>query len=243
MRPNAFTGLEGTKRHFCSSRAFTRNDLAAGVAVLFLGATVVLPLLANTGSRAEQAGCLNNLRQIGIAFQGWGTDHQDRRPWDVPLNDGGTHSHLLRDSVFIHYTPLSNYLSAACLMDPAEITAIKRRAENWSSEAGGLQSGGFANNAVSYMIGPDTFVSETHVILAADRNVTFYERQFCGSGGGIQVIALNHPYTRWTDGNHGAAGNVLMNDGHVEFTTSRRLSEILRTANLNGGVEHLLSPF
>jgi hypothetical protein len=158
MRPNAFSGPANTKYLLSTSRGFTRAELLSSVAALFLGTAVVLPLLANNGSHSEQVSCLNNLRQIGIAFQGWGTDHEDRRPWYVPLNEGGTHSHPLRNSIFIQFTPLSNYLAAPCLMDPSEQSATKRRADNWSGQPGGLQNPGFANNSISYMIGPDTFI-------------------------------------------------------------------------------------
>jgi hypothetical protein len=223
--------------------AFTRMELIASVAALLLCGAVVLPLLANTGLRSEQVSCLNNLRQIGITFQAWGSDHGDRRPWYVPLNEGGTHSHPFRNSVYIQFTPLSNYLSAPCLMDPAELTATKRRADNWTAQPGGLQNPGFANNSVSYMIGPDTFTWETHVILAADRNPWFNGTGSCGSGGGLQVFAMDRPYSgRWLDGNHGPAGNILMNDGRVEFTDSRRLRQIVQFENPDGGSEHMLTP-
>jgi hypothetical protein len=237
MKPNGFVGIPSGKD------AFSRVELIACVAALLLGGVVVLPLLANTSSRSGQVGCLNNLRQIGIAFQGWGSDHEDRRPWYVPLNEGGTHSHPLRNNIFIQFAPLSNYLSAACLMDPAELSRTKRRAHNWSQEPGGLQSPGFLNNSVSYMIGPDTFISETHVILAADRNAAVESGGFCASGGTLVVSYLPRPYAGgWLDGNHGAAGNVLMNDGRVEFTDSRRLWQILQSENLDVGSEHMLMP-
>lgn len=218
-------------------------ELIASVAALLLGGVVVLPLLANTGSRSEQVSCLNNLRQIGIAFQSWGSDHEDRRPWYVPMNEGGTHSHPFRNSIFIQFTPLSNYLSAPCLMDTGELTATKRRADNWSAQPGGLQNAGFQNNSVSYMIGPDTFISETHVILVGDRNAWFSGTNVCGSGGGLNVSALNRPYNGgWVDGNHGTAGNILMNDGRVEFTDSRHLRQIVQFENPNAGSEHMLIP-
>jgi hypothetical protein len=239
MKPNGCIGISDAKD------GFTRMELIASVAALLLCGVVVLPLLANTGSRSEQVSCLNSLRQIGIAFQSWGSDHEDRRPWYVPVNEGGTHSHPLRDNIFIQFTPLSNYLSAACLMDPAELSRTKRRAHNWSQEPGGLQN--FFNNSVSYMIGPDTFISETHVILAADRNPRFTGTGSCASGGGLVVSNLDFPYAgAWVEGNHGTAGNVLMNDGRVEFTDSRRLREIMweimRSTPDAGGSEHMLLP-
>ena len=230
--------------------AFTRAELITLLAALFLCAAVLLPSLASTGTRSEQVSCLNNLRQIGIAFQAWGNEHDDRRPWfvqaDVPRNEGGTRGHPLVNDVFIHFSALSNYMSPALLSDPGETVRNKRVAHDWSwSPAGGFMNGAFRNNALSYMLGVHTTISEAANILTADRNVYFNGVGGC-SYGFNQVLSVDlfpAAYRGWTNGNHGAFGNVLLNDGRVEFTSSARLFNILYRADDFTGSEHFLAPF
>jgi hypothetical protein len=47
----------------------------------------------------------------------------------------------------------------------------------------------------------------------------------------------------WTNGNHGSFGNVLLNDGRVEYTSTQRLFEILFRVDDASGSEHILAPF
>jgi hypothetical protein len=165
----------------------------------------------------------------------------------VPLNEGGTHSHPLRNSVFIQYTPLSNHLSTALLLDPAEANIFKRRADHWGQGAGGIHHPGLRNNAVSYMLGSDTDVdtSGTDLVLAADRHVAFGGPSTCPAGGGFQLFGLNvrPSYIGWTNGPHGQAGNLLLTDGRVEFAPQKRLQAILEISSPPGSWLHLMTPF
>jgi hypothetical protein len=248
MKPDAFTGVGGLKNCGCSRSAFTRAELIATLAALFICAAVLLPALAGSATRSEQLGCLNNLRQVGIAFQAWGNDHDDQRPWfvqaDVPGNQGGTRGHPLVNDVFIHFSALSNYMSPTLLSDPGEVVRNKRVAQDWSwSPAGGFMNGAFRNNALSYMLGVHTTVGEPANILMADRNLLFSGVTGC-SYGFNQVRGLDYManFRGWTNGNHGTFGNVLLNDGRVEFTSSERLRVILRRADDFGSFEHFLAP-
>jgi hypothetical protein len=225
--------------------AFTRIELAVVLAALLLLTLIALPLLAN-GSRSDQASCLNNLRQIGIAFQAWGNDHDDRRPWSVPMSEGGSAGHVLRNNAYFHYAFLSNHLSPAVLMDPAEIAPNKRRAENWSaSPDGGFLHVVFRNNAVSYMFSLHTSRAEANNILATDRYVQFRGAGICPVGGGttIERLGTGPFFSGWTNGVHGIAGNVLGNDGHVEYASQDRLRAIVFRPDDISGDDHMVTPF
>ena len=250
MRPHASIGLEGASTGHSNRSAFTRTELIATLAAVFVCGLILLPSFASTGSRSEQLGCLNNLRQIGIAFQAWGNDHDDQRPWFVPAdvtrNQGGTRGHPLMNNAWIHFTALSNYISPTVLSDPAEIGYNKRVAHTWSfSPSDGIFNGGFRDNALSYMMGVHTRASEPANILTADRNVQFNSAGTCSYIAG-QVLSLEYRlnFRGWTNGNHGEFGNVLLNDGRVEFTASERLRAILQHRDDDGGgIEHFLAPF
>jgi hypothetical protein len=148
------------------------------------------------------------------------------------------------NDAYIHFTALSNYMSPVVLIDSAEVGRNKRVAQNWSfSPEGGFLNGAFRNNAVSYMLGVHALVSEPTGILTGDRNLLFNGVSSCAYGF-AQVLRLDvffSPRSYWTNGNHGTFGNVLLNDGRVEFTSSERLNDILRRSDYAN--EHFLAPF
>jgi competence protein ComGC len=226
-------------------KAFTRLELIVVLATFCLLALLVLPLFGSASMRSNQTSCLSNLRQIGIGFQAWGNDHDDRRPWLVPMQEGGSGSHPFRNNAFLHYTFLSNYVSPEVLIDPAEVSRAKRVAMNWSSSQGGFLNPGFANNALSYMFSPHTSLPEATDILSSDRTVQFAGSGACSYGGGLQVqrLATGPGFRGWTNGLHGILGNVLVNDGHVEYATQDRLKLFLTREGDVGSDAHLLTPF
>jgi len=241
MRSHASIGLEDSDTHH--SNAFTRAELIATLGAIFLCAAVLLPSFADTGSRAEQVSCLSNLRQIGIAFQAWGTDHHDHRPWFVRVNEGGTAGHIFQGNAYIHYTPLSNYVSPAVLVDPAEPGKGKRVAQNWGTGEGGYLNPGFGNNALSYMLSVHTTITETHNILVGDRHVHFSGPQGCAYlPAGVVALGGGFPFRGWTNGPHGFAGNLLMNDGRVEFANQQRFREVITHPDDSSTFDHVLTP-
>jgi hypothetical protein len=250
MRPYAFIGLAGANIRHSNRSAFTRAELIATLGAIFICAVILLPSLASNGYRSEQVGCMNNLRQIGIAFQAWGNEHDDQRPWfvmtNIAQNQGGTREHPLMNNAWIHFTALSNFMSPTLLSDPGEMGRNKRVAQTWSFSPGdGFFNGNFRDNALSYMLGVHATVAESMGILTADRNVSFDGVSGCAYGFSQVLNLINSPsaFRGWTNGNHGTLGNVLLNDGRVEFTSSARLQAILGPVADVGAAEHFLVPF
>src|SRR5437016_4321789 len=61
-----------------SRRAFTLIELLVVIAVIAVLAALLLPALSQAKRRGQQAACLSNLKQIGIAFALYLDDNQDR---------------------------------------------------------------------------------------------------------------------------------------------------------------------
>jgi hypothetical protein len=76
---------------------------------------------------------MNNMKQIGLAFQVWASDHQDGYPWAVSVTNGGTMELAIAgadniDPNPIHFQVLSNELVTprilVCVADQSHTAAF-----------------------------------------------------------------------------------------------------------------------
>jgi len=134
----------------------------------------------------------------------------------------------------------------ACPSDPSV-----RVARNFSNSPAGFFNPGLRNNAVSYFIGLDTYVTSPYFQLttasgglAGDRNLQVDAVNVaCSSGVTLAAMVLgSQSRTRWTNTVHGVIGNVLAVDGQVAQTSNSRVVQAIAPLVADNGSFHLLLP-
>jgi hypothetical protein len=107
------------------------------VGVTAVGAAMLLPALAKAKARAQSISCVNNMKQLGLAFRIWASDNNDLFPFNVSNTKGGTLELCERGgdgydrSAYRHFQVMSNELNTPkILICPAD--SSKQPAPNFA---------------------------------------------------------------------------------------------------------------
>jgi hypothetical protein len=131
--------------------------LLTALAVLIFAARVV-PQIAPARSQAQRIRCINNMKNIGLAFRIWAADHQDRFPFQASANPSGQPGETgVLNSAQIFQTLADELATPTILVCPSD--PVKRPAKSFSS----LQP---ANVTYEVETGPDVIGTNPGEVLA-----------------------------------------------------------------------------
>jgi hypothetical protein len=184
--------------------AFTLFEGFVIGAVLLLLLAAFLPALSTSHHCALKANCVNNLRQMGIAFRIWEGDHGDEYPMNLSVSAGGAREFAASGNVVACFQVMSNELVAPQLLICPD-DSRRRAATNFET---------LKPFNLSYFVALNASEDDPEVFLSGDANLVLRGRP-------VPASILN-PWTNsttWTSDRHHGAGNVLVADGSVQSVT------------------------
>ena len=220
--------MKATKKR----QGFTLIELLVVIAIIAILAAILFPVFAKARGKARQASCLSNLKQIGLAFHSYATDHDDFLPFQGPSEFNWTYSWqshawyqmALAISVRAMNPYINNYQIWFCSEDPLNAAVgsaptgyTRPRTTTWgTNEAAVAGEIGYSfatqwdtvrSNAPNYYdpICPDPY-SPLDIMgkKASEQNLM--------SDNGLPVSSSGTHHPAHTDG-----GNILFLDGHVKY--------------------------
>jgi len=196
-----------------SKRGLTLVEFLIVLSVIAFLVFLILPGL-EAAKRRPSINCINNLRQIQLAFKVWSADNNDKFPMQVPMVNGGTMESANRGVAFVNFLLMSNEISAPKLLICPQDKERKAA----------LSFGELRNENISYFVGIDAEKTCTNAILVGDRNLTIDDETV---KTGLALVGPNS-LAGWAEEPHQNKGNLGMADWSVHRTTASDLQGMLR---------------
>ncbi len=93
-----------------TNHALTLFEVLLVIAILAVAVAMLLPALASAKRKSSRIGCMNDLKQIGLACLVWEGDNGDRYPMAISVTNGGSWELVATGDVLATFLTMSNEL-------------------------------------------------------------------------------------------------------------------------------------
>jgi prepilin-type N-terminal cleavage/methylation domain-containing protein len=204
---------------------FTLIEVIVVLVVIAIFVGLILPATTHRPARATRIKCVNNLKNVGLAFRIFATDNGDRFPPEVMLTNGVPHESLDALRVFLTLTSeLSTPKILYCLDDKT-----RGAAESFTNVT--LKN-------LSYFASLSAGETMRTAFLAGDRNL---QTNGMTIGRGLATVTRLTGLS-WTREIHNEQGDIVLADGSVQQFSSMRLKQGVQDQSLELATNYLAVP-